>query len=240
MVDTTPWPGLRLGAPLSGGAKSRVWAAELGGERVVVRHSRRSADSLAWELDLMAELDGAGFVVPTVREAEDGRPSVDGVIVQSWIDGRPPSSASHWQAVAAELQRLHRLTEGHPQRPSCVTVPKLGARRRSVDADLDAIPDEVEARVVEVFTSFTDVGTGVVHGDPGPGNLRITEAGRVGFLDWDESRVDLVWHDLSDLGVQVLDDESHRRAQRLSDAWEAANAWIAEPEYARRRFARLD
>ena len=67
---------------------------------------------------------------------------------------------------------------------------------------------------------------------PAPGVL---DRGR----DWDESRVDVVWHDLSNLGVQVLDDARHVAALRLSDAWEAANAWLLEPDYARRRLARL-
>ena len=71
------------------------------------------------------------------------------------------------------------------------------------------------------------------------GNIRIDEDGGVGFLDWDESRVDLVWHDLSNLGVQVLDDDEHVRAERLSNCWEAANAWTAEPNYARTRLANL-
>jgi len=58
----------------------------------------------------------------------------------------------------------------------------------------------------------------------------------VWLLDWDESRVDVTWHDLSNLGVQVLDDHEHARAQVLSHAWEAVNAWTAEPEYARHRY----
>lgn len=70
-------------------------------------------------------------------------------------------------------------------------------------------------------------------------NLHITDDGQLGLLDWDESRVDVTWHDLSNLGIQVLDDDAHERAQRLSDVWEAANAWTAEPDYARRRLARL-
>lgn len=90
-----------------------------------------------------------------------------------------------------------------------------------------------------VFASFDDVPTAVVHGDPGADNIRIGPDGSVGLLDWDESRVDLIWHDLSNLGLQVLNDEEHRRAQRLSNAWEAANGWVLEPDYARRRLQLL-
>lgn len=51
---------------------------------------------------------------------------------------------------------------------------------------------------------------------PGPSNIRIGADGRVGLLDWDEARVDLTWHDLSNLGVQVLDDREHFRSQDLA------------------------
>jgi Ser/Thr protein kinase RdoA (MazF antagonist) len=84
----------------------------------------------------------------------------------------------------------------------------------------------------------------VVHGDPGPGNTRVTADGRIGLLDFDESRVDVCSHDLANLGVVVLDRPRHARAQLLSDAWETVNAWRTEPAYARRRLgallARLD
>ncbi len=67
----------------------------------------------------------------------------------------------------------------------------------------------------------------------------LADDGRVGLLDWDESRVDAVHRDVANLGVRVLDDGEHQRALRCADAWEAANAWTAEPAYARRRLAQL-
>ena len=51
--------------------------------------------------------------------------------------------------------------------------------------------------------------------------------------------VDVTWHDLSNLGVPVLANGEHQRALALSDAWEAANAWTAEPGYASKRLAQL-
>ncbi len=162
-----------------------------------------------------------------------------GVVVQRWIDGDPPDSEADWRAVAAELQRLHAVTGDHAQRPGCCAVTDLGACRSSVDADLDALPADDQDLVEAVFATFGDVPTAVVHGDPGPSNIRMTATGEVGLLDWDESRVDVIWHDLSNLGVQVLDQHEHRRARALSDAWEAVNAWTTEPEYASARLARL-
>ncbi len=243
------WTGLDAIAPVIGGARNRVWQgvlrrpeppSGLGPDGAVsIRISRRSGPSLAWELGLLDRLDRAGFRVPQVIAADDGRLEVDGVVVQAWLGGREPRDDEDWHRVAEELGRLHRLTTDHGQRPGCCPVTELAVRRRSVDADLDRVPPDVERTVVEVFAAVADVAVAVVHGDPGPGNIRIDDDGRVGLLDWDESRVDVVWHDLSNLGVAVLGPTDRARAERLSDAWEAVNGWVAEPAYARRRLARL-
>lgn len=241
MFDVTPWPGLRLIEAAAGGHRGKVWRGERDGRPVAVRRSRRPPASLAWELDLLDDLGRAGFQVPAVVPAADGQRSVGGVVVQRWLEGREPTTDDDWRTVAAELQRLHRATAGRAQRPGCCAVTELGAVRRSVDADLDRLPPEVVAPVLGVFDGVPSrVPVAAIHGDPGPANIRITDEGRVGLLDWDESRVDLVWHDLSNLGVQVLDDADHAAAMRLSDAWEAVNAWLVEPAYARRRLARLE
>ena len=42
--------------------------------------------------------------------------------------------------------------------------------------------------VLGVFSMFTDVAISVVHGDPGRSNIRISNDGTVGLLDFDESR----------------------------------------------------
>jgi len=165
--------------------------------------------------------------------------SCENVVVQEWIDGREPATEQDWRLVADELQRLHRACAGRPQRPGCVEVTRLTRRGASVDADLAGVPDDVAAELIAVFAEFADAPVSVVHGDPGASNIRITDDGRVGLLDWDESRVDIVLHDLSNLGVQVMNDHHHRRAQRLSHAWEAVNAWTLEPEYARQRLQAL-
>lgn len=235
MIDVSHWLELTLGERLSGGNRNDVRLGMIGGERVVVRRSRRSTASLDWELDLLEHLDAHGFRVPLIIEAKDRRRSVDGVVVQRWLPGKEPSTEAEWQLVADELVRLHRLFANHPQRPDCAMVTELRAARLSVDADIDSLPDTIAAQILSVFDEFADVETSVIHGDTAPGNIRIDENGTVGLLDWDESRVDIRWHDLSNLGVQVLDDDEHRRASRLSNAWEAANAWVAEPDYAQHR-----
>lgn len=223
---------------LDGGHRNEVWSGHIDGQRVAVRQSRRAAQSLAWELELIDYLDGHGMLVPTVIVPTPGNGPVD-IVVQRWIDGREPASEADWRLVADELQRVHDLTPEWPQRPGCVEVARLDATSTSVDADMSRVPTDVAADALGVFASFADEPTVVIHGDPAPSNLRITDDGRVGLLDWDESRRDVALHDLSNLGVQVLSDADHRRAERLSDAWETVNAWVVEPDYARERLASL-
>lgn len=222
-----------------GGHRNAIWAGELDGERVAVRQSRRSPASFEWELDLIAMLPSFGVRVADPVRSSTGALHIDGLAVQRWVDGDEPVTPDDWMRVAGNLQHLHSLKLPISQRPDCCLVTELAMRKRSVDADLSVVPDEVRVVLVETFASFVDVPAVVIHGDPAASNLRLDADGQVTFLDWDESRIDLTWHDLSNLGIQVLDDEQHLRAQRLSNAWEALNAWTLEPDYARRRLALL-
>lgn len=231
------WHGLQLLAPVAEGHRNEVWRARLAGEFVSVRRSARSAPSLDWELDTLEAVAARDIGVPAVIRSDDGRRSVDGVVVQGWIDGRPPADGADWQRVADALAGVHSVVVD--QRPGACAVTDLGRTGCSVDADLSAVPDEVADVVLAVFASVADAPVSLIHGDPGPSNLLLDDAGRVWLLDWDESRVDVTWHDLSNLGIRVLPDDRHRRALALSHAWEAVNAWTVEPDYARRRYDAL-
>jgi streptogramin lyase len=79
----------------------------------------------------------------------------------------------------------------------------------------------------------------VIHWGPDASKIRIDDHDRVWLLDWDESRIDVVRHHLSNLGVPELEPADHQRAQRLSDTWEALNAWTTEPDCLQSRLAQL-
>lgn len=239
MLDLRPWNGLQLVETIKVGSRGHVWRGRLGRTAVSVKQSRRSAASLEWELDLVDHLYQSGFLVPRVLPSKHGDRHVDGVVVQRWLEGRPPSTAADWQRVAAELTRLHDLTAGYRQRPGCCVVTQLGDNRQSVDADLDRMPDADRDLVLTIFDAMGDVPVRVIHGDPGVSNIRLTNDGRVGLLDWDESRVDVVWLDLATPGLRVLNATEHAASQELVHAWEAANGWLVEPDYARGRLEAL-
>lgn len=238
-IDTSGWESIELECQIVEGNRNEVWRGTIDGAPVAVRQSRRDTRSLDWELDLIDYLASCGFTVPTAINSDDGRRHIDGVVVQQWLPGKPPVSKSDWQLVADTLQRLHRITANYRQRPGCAAVAALTPTTVSADADMSALPVDVADDVLSIFATVAEMPLSVVHGDPMAGNIRINDGGDVGLLDFDESRVDVAWHDLSNLGIQILDDTSHAQAERLSDAWEAVNGWIVEPDYARRRLDAL-
>ena len=232
LVDLSAWGSPAVLSQL-GGHRNEVF--RVAGD-LVARRSRRSAASLDWELDLLAFVAAHGFVVAEVVPADDGRRHVDGVVVQRWLPGRAPV-ASDWPLVTAELRRLHTLLAGWPQRPDFCSTRDLLTAARGGDVDLTAMPSAVVAVCRVAWAALTGQET-VIHGDPCAPNLRI-DGDRVGFLDWDESRVDHPWLDLADLPMPALPPAEQAVAAAAIDAWETANAWLLEPDYARSRLAAL-
>ncbi|WP_224392625.1 phosphotransferase enzyme family protein [Pseudonocardia sp. ICBG1293] len=218
-------------AALGGGHRSAVWAATDGRRRLVVHRSGRTTAALDWELDLTAELLAHGFRVPGVVPTADGRRRCGPVVVRTWLDGDPPGPRDE-AVLAAELRRLHALTSGRAQRPGFVgTVELLAGAVRGGDVDLTAMPRAVVARCKAAW-AVLDGPVAVVHGDPGPGNVRML-GGRPGLLDWDECRVDRVALDLDGAPGATP------ALRRAVAAWEVAAGWTVEPGHARERLAAL-
>jgi len=232
---------VRLGGPLGGGNRNLVLAATLGDDRVVVRRSRRDGPALTWELHLLVSLAGAGFLVPRPIPNPDDALHHDGVCVLSWLDGDPPSSDADWMAVAASLTRLHEVTAGWPQRPGFASTRELLHLTGGGDVDLTAMPPDAVAACRVAWSGIAGEPRSVVHGDPGPANIRLTSGG-VGILDWDEARVDVSLLDFAEnpLAPDLIRPPARlATAQAAATAWEAANGWSIEPAYARRKLASL-
>ncbi len=231
------WGVLEVAGPISGGNRNTVLELRRGGARLAARQSRRSPASLDWEIDLLDHLTRHGMRVPAIIPSADSRRHVDGVVVQSWLDGTPPGP-SDWPAVAAALRRLHAVTAGWPQRPGVASTHELLTANRGGDVDLSAMPADAVADCRAAWKRLAGIREAVVHGDPSPANIRICGDG-VGLLDWDEARVDCVDLDLAELPASGLPAARLAAARRAATAWEAANGWIIEPSYARRQLALL-
>lgn len=113
-----------------------------------------------------------------------------------------------------------------------------GLVERGGDVDLSVMPVDAVAACRRAWAALVGTPEAVVHGDPGPANIRITAAG-VGLLDWDEARLDSSDLDLAGLPVSALPPDRLAVAGTAATAWEAANGWTVEPPYARRQLALL-
>ena len=231
------WGPLRMVGRLSGGYRNEVLEVRRGADRLVARRSRHSAASLSWEAGLLEHLARCGIRVPTVVPALDGRRHVDGVLVMSWLEGRSPQAAD-WPAVAATLRRVHEVTRGWPQRPGAASTRELQTTERGGAVDLTVMPADAVAACRRAWAALAGSAEAVVHGDPGPANIRVTASG-VGLLDWDESRVDATELDLAELPGADLPPDRLAVVRAAATAWEAANGWTVEPSYARRQLALL-
>ncbi len=222
--------------PLAGGVANEVWSVRLSGRLAVGRLGARSDADLAWETDLLGHLDREGLTVPVPIPTADGRLFADGLVVMTYVEGRPPEAEADWRRVADTLRQLHRLTQGWPQRPGWRSSTDLLHAETGTKIDLGAMPPEGVARCRAAWARLAGRQTCVVHGNPNnPGNVRMT-ANRVALIDWDESHVDVPDLDLVlPYKAAGLDDSAHDIAAQASAAWEAAVCW--DDDYAVKRLA---
>jgi Ser/Thr protein kinase RdoA (MazF antagonist) len=222
---------------LAGGVANQVWSVRVHGQLAVARLGERSDADLAWETDLLLHLDRAGLTVPVPLPTTSGRLFADGVVVMTYVEGGPPETESDWRRVADVLRRLHRLTRDWPQRPGWRSSTDLLGAEVGTKVDLGAMPAEAVARCRTAWARLDGHPTCVVHGDPNPGNIRLTTE-RVAMIDWDEAHVDVADLDLvlprdaADLG-----DDAYDIASQASAAWEAAVCW--DDDHAREQLTRV-
>ena len=253
--DIRAWPGVEITERLTGGARAGAWAARRGTNRLVVKVSTRSRQSLNWELDLLRTLHQNGLSVPTAVPTADGRNQCRGVWVAPAIPGRSPRGSREWQQVAETVAAVHSLTASWPQRPGAPGAGDLLLATAGADVNLAAMSAETVALVRASWRALLDqvssgahgLGQCVVHGDLGPGAVLVDESGDggVSLIDFDEARVDVPAFDLAGLPRPVrklsgasaeLDDEV---VEVAALAWETATCWVIEPDYARRCLQRL-
>ncbi len=222
---------------LAGGVADDVWSVRVNGHRAIARLRGRSDADLAWETELLQHLDREGLTVPVPIPTTDGRLFADGITVTTYLEGGPPETKAEWRRVADTLRQLHQLTQGWPQRPGWHSSIDLLHADTGTRIDLGAMPTEAVARCRAAWARLPGWQKCVVHGDPNPGNLRVT-TDRVAMIDWDESHVDVPDLDLVlPHNAAGLDVGAHDVAAQASAAWEAAVCW--GDEYAVKRLAEV-
>jgi Ser/Thr protein kinase RdoA (MazF antagonist) len=211
---------------LAGGVANDVWSVRVNGHLAVGRLGTRSDADLAWETELLRHLDREGLAVPVPIAAMDGRLFADGLVVMTYVEGGSPETADDWRRVADTLRRLHRLTQGWPQRPGWRSSTDLLHAETGTRINLGAMPPEGVARCRAAWARLVGRETCVVHGNPNNlGNIRMT-ANRVALIDWDESHVDVPDLDLVlPHNAAGLDEGTYDIAAQASAAWEAAVCW---------------
>src|SRR3954471_19383249 len=227
--------------PLAGGVANDVWSVRVDGLLAVGRLGARSDADLAWETELLRYLHREGLTVPVPIPTRDGRLFADGVVVMTYVEGGPPETEADWRRVADTLRHLHRLTQGWPQRPGWRSSIDFLHAETGTRIDLGAMPPEGVARCRAIWARFSGRERCVIHGDPTPGNIRMT-ADRVALIDWDEARVDVPDLDLVlPHNAAGLDDETHEVAAQARAAWEAAVCWdpSGTDEFAAERLAEV-
>lgn len=222
---------------LAGGVANDVWSVRVDGRIAVGRLGARSDADLAWETALLQHLDREGLTVPVPIPTIDGRLFAGGVVVMTYVEGGPPETESDWRRVADTLRRLHRLTQGWPQRPGWRSSTDLLHAETGTKIDLGAMPAEGVARCRAAWARLAGRQTCVVHGDPNSRNIRVT-AERVALIDWDEAHVDVPDLDLAlPHNAAGLDDDAYDIAAQASAAWQAAVCW--DDAYSVKRLAEV-
>src|ERR1044072_3642246 len=104
-----------------------------------------------------------------------GRLFADGLVVMTYMEGGPPGTEADWRRVADTVRRLHRLTQGWPQRPGWRSSTDLLHAETGTKIDLGEMPPEGVARCRAAWARLAGRRTCVVHGNPNsPGNVRVT------------------------------------------------------------------
>lgn len=213
------WGAVRVTGPMAGGARSVLWRAERGAERLVVRRCHESEPSLRWLLGVQRAAERAGFSAACLIPSADGRLGVGGWTAEPFLEGQPADDRDVVALRPVVLRWQSRL-RGLSQRPGHQCLRK--ARH---------LPGPV-MRIVRAVVP--DGPLVAVHGDIHAGNLMRLPSGRLGLIDWEEARADHGGVDLPDLRANSRGDQD-----RLWLVAEVAACWRAEPERARRLARRL-
>src|SRR5919107_6088379 len=97
----------RIG-PLAGGVANDVWSVRVNGHLAVGRLGARSDADLGWETGLLQHLDREGLTVPVPIPTTDGRLFAAGLVVMTYVEGRPPETVADWRRRGPRRRSVRR------------------------------------------------------------------------------------------------------------------------------------
>src|SRR5262249_56480044 len=111
-------------------------------------------------------VDREGLTGRVAIRTPAGRLFADGVVVMTYVEGRPPETEADWRRVADTLRQLHRLTPHWPQRPGWRSSTDLLHAETGTKIALGAMPPEGVARCRAAWARLGGRQTWRVHGNP--------------------------------------------------------------------------
>ncbi|MDJ1016892.1 MAG: phosphotransferase [Paracoccaceae bacterium] len=168
------WGAGQVLHPLKGGARSRVWRVRVGREDFAARNAGLNEPGARWQVQTQEMARRAGLHPPRLHPCADGRLSVGGWFLETWLDG-VSGNAGDVAALAPSIRRFHRLTRGWRRRPD-----RSGAAGAYIPSNL----------LVATRKMFSACLRTAVHGDIHAGNVLRCADGRLALIDWDEARTD--------------------------------------------------
>ncbi|MEO1798364.1 MAG: hypothetical protein AAFR53_15340, partial [Pseudomonadota bacterium] len=152
--------------PLSGGHRNTVLRTSGPGAHVLKSTTRTEA-ALRWLQPVQEAARAAGFVVPALREAADGRLSVEGWTCEAFIEGTRPAAPARPAMVAD----FHARTAKILQRPGFAAVTELISSDAGGDVDLGAIPAPIVAACRAAWRAVAGAEEAAIHRDLTQANM---------------------------------------------------------------------
>jgi thiamine kinase-like enzyme len=157
-------------------------------------HAERLRNEAA-SLTRLGELGLPDGTFPTLRFA--GEHAGRGIVGQSWLAGKPFTSATTPEAtssyLAAAASWLTSLATRSVQRRSAADVGAAVADLLDRFRVIHTLPDDemafLEQQVQAIGAHAGELPVVFQHGDPGAWNLLAGDEGRVAFLDWESAEV---------------------------------------------------
>jgi aminoglycoside phosphotransferase (APT) family kinase protein len=225
------WGDWTILAPFTGGYRNAAFLVEQRGVRRVAKSTRRDEHAMRWLKRVHKAARRADFKTPDLLENADGLLVVEGVTLETFIDGQPPS-LEQLETMIPQIEAFHTLTRHIEQRPGFASSLELLRESHGGDVNLSTMPRDLVTRCRAQWGAYNKFPQSVIHGDLNINNVVVSD-GQFGLVDWDEARVDISHFDTLVL-KKAIGQRLSPEDELLLDTWEIAVCWTVEPAHARR------